>query len=137
MAPTDAAPNGAAEAEPKEPTERQKDTAALIALGEAQCPRGEVIVIMGWEDRKDPFRHPWVQKAYNKGRAQGLRALRVAQFEMAKKSVPMATMLGRLYLGQSEQREQDENAPIDYAAIAKRIRENVSLLALPGGTQTD
>ena len=135
MAPTDAAPNGAAEAEPKEPTERQKDTAALIALGEAQCPRGEVIVIMGWEDRKDPFRHPWVQKAYNKGRAQGLRALRVAQFEMAKKSVPMATMLGRLYLGQ--QREQDETAVIDYAGIAQRYRASVALITAPEPTEGD
>jgi len=135
MAPTDAAPNGAAEAEPKEPTERQKDTAALIALGEAQCPRGEVIVIMGWEDRKDPFRHPWVQKAYNKGRAQGLRALRVAQFEMAKKSVPMATMLGRLYLGQ--QREQDETAVIDYAGIAQRYRASVALITAPEPAEGD
>jgi len=135
MAPTDAAPNGAAEAEPKEPTERQKDTAALIALGEAQCPRGEVIVIMGWEDRKDPFRHPWVQKAYNKGRAQGLRALRVAQFEMAKKSVPMATMLGRVYLGQ--QREQDETAVIDYAGIAQRYRASVALITAPEPTEGD
>ena len=135
MAPTDAAPNGAAESEPKEPTERQKDTAALIALGEAQCPRGEVIVIMGWEDRKDPFRHPWVQKAYNKGRAQGLRALRVAQFEMAKKSVPMATMLGRLYLGQ--QREQDETAVIDYAGIAQRYRASVALITAPEPAEGD
>ena len=135
MAPTDAAPNGAAEAEPKEPTERQKDTAALIALGEAQCPRGEVIVIMGWEDRKDPFRHPWVQKAYNKGRAQGLRALRVAQFEMAKKSVPMATMLGRVYLGQ--QREQDETAVIDYAGIAQRYRASVALITAPEPAEGD
>ena len=132
MAPTDSA-----EAEPNEPTERDKDTAILTSLGEAQCPPHEVIVIMGWEDRKEPFKPAWVRKAYQKGRVQGLRSLREAQFEMAKKSVPMATMLGRLYLGQSEQREQDENAPIDYAAIAKRIRENVSLLALPGGTQTD
>ena len=137
MAPTDAAPNGAAEAEPKEPTERQKDTAALIALGEAQCPRGEVIVIMGWEDRKDPFRHPWVQKAYNKGRAQGLRALRVAQFEMAKKSVPMATMLGRLYLGQSVQREQDDSAPIDYLAIAQHYRAQVALITGSGTPDPD
>jgi len=133
MAPTDAAPSGAAEAEPKEPTERQKDTVALIALGEAQCPRGEVIVIMGWEDRKDPFRHAWVQKAYNKGRAQGLRALRVAQFEMAKKSVPMATMLGRVYLGQ--QREQDETAVIDYAGIAQRYRASVALITAAEPTE--
>ena len=132
MAPTDAA-----EAEPNQPTERDRDTAILIALGEAQCPPNEVIVIMGWEDRKEPFRPTWVRKAYQKGRVQGLRSLREAQFEMAKKSVPMATMLGRLYLGQSEQREQDANAPIDYAAIAERIRGSVGLLALPGQTQGD
>jgi len=90
---------------------------------------------MGWEDRKDPFRHPWVQKAYNKGRAQGLRALRVAQFEMAKKSVPMATMLGRVYLGQ--QREQDETAVIDYAGIAQRYRASVALITAPEPTEGD
>jgi len=132
MAPTDTAV-----ADPNQPTERDKDTETLIALGEAQFPPNEVIVIMGWEDRKEPFKPAWVKKAYQKGRVQGLRSLREAQFEMAKKSVPMATMLGRLYLGQSVQREQDENAPIDYAAIAERIQENVRLLALPGATQTD
>jgi len=131
------APTNAAEAEPKEPTPRDVDTATLIALGEAQCPPNEVIVIMGWENRKKLFHHAWERKAYQKGRVQGLRGLREAQFEMAKKSVPMATMLGRLYLGQTEPREQDENAPIDYAAIAERIRGKVSLLALPGETQGD
>ena len=130
MAPTDSA-----EAEPNEPTERDKDTAILTSLGEAQCPPHEVIVIMGWEDRKDPFRHPWVQKAYNKGRAQGLRALRVAQFEMAKTSVPMATMLGRVYLGQ--QREQDETAVIDYAGIAQRYRASVALITAPEPAEGD
>ena len=132
MAPTEEADTG-----PSSPTERDKDTAILIALGEAQCPPNEVIVIMGWEDRKEPFKPAWVKKAYQKGRVQGLLSLREAQFVMAKKSVPMATMLGRLYLGQADQREQDANAPIDYAAIAERIQEKVRLLALPGGTETD
>ena len=131
------APSDAAEADPNQPTERDRDTAILIALGEAQCPPNEVIVIMGWEDRKEPFKPAWVKKAYQKGRVQGLRSLREAQFEMAKKSVPMATMLGRLYLGQSEQREQDESAPIDYVGIAQRIQERVRVLALADGTQAD
>ena len=135
MATTDAAPNGAAEAEPKQQTDRDEQKAILIALGEAQCPPAEVVVIMGWEDRKDPFGPTWVKKAYQKGRVQGLRSLREAQFEMAKKSVPMATMLGRLYLGQ--QREQDESAPIDYAGIAQRIQERVRVLTLADATQTD
>jgi len=127
-----------AEAEPKAPTRKQLDTATLMALGEAQCPINEVVVIMGWEKRHgDVFHHTWEGKAYYRGRAQGLRALREAQFEMAKKSVPMATMLGRLYLGQTEQREQNESVPIDYAGIAQRIREKISLLAIPGDTETD
>jgi len=133
MVPTDSAP-----ADPKEPTEREKDTAVLTALGEAQCPLNEVVIIMDWENRRgDVFRHDWERKAYNRGRAQGLKALRLAQLDMAKKSVPMATMLGRLYLGQTEQREQDETAPIDYAGIAERYRAAVALITAPEPTEGD
>jgi len=132
------APPDTAEADPKEPTDRDKDTATLIALGEAQCPVNEVIVIMGWEHRRgDVFKQAWERKAYQKGRVQGLRSLREAQFEMAKKSVPMATMLGRLYLGQSVQREQDDSAPIDYLAIAQHYRAQVALITGSGTPDPD
>ena len=130
------APTNAAEAEPKKPTRKAQITADLTALGEAQCPHNEVVIIMGWENRLgEVFHHDWERKAYNKGRAQGLRALRVAQFEMAKKSVPMATMLGRVYLGQ--QREQDETAVIDYLAVAQRYEAKVALIASAGRAEPD
>jgi len=132
------APTNAAEAEPKKLTRKAQITADLTALGEAQCPHNEVVIIMGWENRLgEVFHHPWERKAYNKGRAQGLRALRVAQFEMAKKSVPMATMLGRVYLGQSDQREQDETTAIDYAGIAQRYRASVALITAAEPTEGD
>ncbi len=127
----------AAAPDPEKAAEKTADIATLEALGAAQCPLNEVVIIMGWERRKKVFQTAEERKAYQKGRALGLRDLRLAQLEMAKKSVPMATMLGRLYLGQSEQREQDESAPIDYAGIAERIQKKLGVLALLEGPEAD
>ena len=125
-----------AAADPAETAKKAETIKTLEALGAAQCPLDEVAFIMDRVGHKRPFSNAEL-KAYKKGRAQGLKDLRLAQLDMAKKSVPMATMLGRLYLGQSEQREQDESAPIDYAGIKERIRDKLAVLALSETAETD
>jgi hypothetical protein len=117
--------------------EKEARLTTIKDLGAAQCSLEEVRILMGREKRKKLFGTEEEIKAYQKGRVEALKQLRMAQLEMAKKSVPMATMLGRIYLGQSEQREQDEDAPIDYAAIAERYRAKDLVAADPGAAQTD
>ncbi len=121
---------------PKRATRKKSDPETLQSLGEAQCSLTEVAAIMG-RPPDAVFNTAAEEKAYLKGRAEGLKALRLAQLDMAKKSVSMATMLGRLYLGQAPKREQDESAPIDYADIQKRLRNDVRLIVARRETDGD
>ena len=105
-------------------------------LGLAQCSLDEAAVIMGRTRRAKHF-NATEHKAYEKGRAIGLNELRKTQLGMAKKSTAMATMLGRRYLDQTEQREQNESGPIDYAAIKERHRDRVRVIVAGGNTKAD
>jgi hypothetical protein len=113
------------------------DKAQLEALGAALCPMEEVVTLMGWETRTVVFKFEWERKAYEKSRATALNDLRKTELSMAKKNVAMATTLGRRYLGQTEQREQNESAPIDYAAIKERHRARVRDILAAGKEDTD
>ena len=107
------------ETRPKNP-----DHQKLEDLGFTQCSLDEAAIIMDRAGRSTPFNKGEL-KAHEKGRVRGLNELRDAQLGMAKKSTAMATMLGRRYLDQTEQREQNESGPIDYAGIKERHRGKV------------
>ena len=102
--------------------------AQLHACGKAQCSMAEIAAILSTTQK--PLKSFMKQGtkarlAYERGRAEGLMALRGAQITLAEKSVPMATLLGRLYLGQSEQREQDETPPAQNRGAADRLKRRL------------
>ena len=115
---------------------KNPDYSRLEELGFAQCSLDEAALIMGRAHYRKPFGKD-ARKAYEKGRAAGLNELRKAELSMAKKSVAMATTLGRRYLGQAEQREQNESGPIDYAEIKKRHRDRIRAIVDAEDTGTD
>jgi len=108
----------------------------LEDLGFAQCSLEEAALILGRAHYTKPFGVNAL-KAYHKGRAAGLNELRKAQLGMAKKSVALATRLGRLYLGQDQEREPDGSGQIDYAAVAERHAKKFLVRTDPGRTEGD
>lgn len=108
-----------------------KSSPALLTkienYGAALCTPEEIAAVLGNELKQ-------LQKlletrngrlAYHKGRARALVALRKAQLAMAKKSVPMAMQLGKVYLGQAELREQDEGTPKAQSGAAERLKSKI------------
>jgi hypothetical protein len=121
---------------PSETRSKKPDYSRLEELGFAQCSLDEAALIMGRAHYKKAFGKD-ARKAYEKGRAAGLNELRKAELSMAKKSVAMATTLGRRYLGQAEQREQNGSGPIDYASIKERHRERIRAILVAEETEPD
>ncbi len=102
--------------------------AQLYACGKAQCSMREIAAILSTTQKAlKTFMKQGTKArlAYEQGRAEGLKTLRDAQITLAQKSVPMATLLGRLYLGQSEQREQDETPPAQNRGAADRLKRRL------------
>jgi len=101
----------------------------LETCGAAQCSMQEVAAILGarlGEAKRFLKLGAQPRAAFERGRANGLKDLREAQIALAEKSVPMATLLGRLYLGQSEQREQDERPKSAGHGSVDRLKRELS-----------
>jgi hypothetical protein len=112
--------------------ETEETLAELETYGAALCTPEEIAAIFGNELHQlqrlfEKTRKAWL--AYQRGRATAQLALRKAQLEMAAKSVPMATALGKVYLGQSE-REQDERPKnAGHGSVERLKRELFGVLA--------
>ena len=113
-----------------EPLVADEDTLAMLeTCGAAQCSTQEVAAILGarlGEAKRFLKLGDKPRAAFERGRATGLKDLREAQIALAKKSVPMATLLGRLYLGQSEQQEQDERPKSAGHGSVDRLKRELS-----------
>lgn len=103
----------------------------LVALGQLLCTPEEVAVALG---RSEAATTPALAgrgkaaKAFNKGRAEGLKALRRAQLKLAETSVTMAIFLGKTELGQGERRELDLGDAIDLSEAGRRAEERLAAL---------
>jgi len=111
----------------------------LEALGRVQCSLAEVAPLF---DVTAKTLQLFVKEtkaarlAYERGKVAGVVALREAQFKLAETSVPMATLLGKIFLGQDDRRDSDDNAPFDRAAAAERIRAKIASVILEAGPET-
>ena len=118
--------------------EPEMDAVSLEKHGRAQCTLDETARYFGLTTAQLESRlaASALASAYARGRAQGIVALREAQFKLAATSVPMATLLGKIYLDQSE-RESDGQPPFDRAAAAERIRAKILSVAAAAATMGD
>jgi hypothetical protein len=122
-------------ARPGRPSTLVADEATLRSLeelGMAQSPLDEVAGALR-VDRAEVERlfqeEREARLAYEAGRAAGLKALRLAQLKMAETSVPMATLLGKAYLGHVERRENDETAATPSTGALERVRSKIAAIA--------
>jgi hypothetical protein len=104
----------------------------LIDLGQLLCTPEEVAIALdrGEAATADALaaRGSKAAKAYNQGRAYGVKALRRAQLKLAETSVTMAIFLGKTELGQSERRELDLGDAIDLSEAGRRAEERLAAL---------
>lgn len=94
-----------------------------------QCTKLE---ICSWFDITDKTLESWCKRTYNMGfsevfaikRSFGKISLRRYQWQLAKKSVPMAIFLGKNYLGQTDRAEVEDTTALDKLdAILKSMKE--------------
>lgn len=103
----------------------------LVDLGQLLCTPEEVAVALGRSEAAtvDALAgRGKAAKAFNRGRAEGVKALRRAQLKLAETSVTMAIFLGKTELGQSERRELDLGDAIDLSEAGRRAEERLAAL---------
>lgn len=91
---------------------KEIDKLQFEKLCELQCTRDE---ICSWFDVTDKTLSKWCEKTYGEGfsatfdkkRGKGKIALRRKQWQLADKSAAMAIFLGKQFLGQSDNPEQN------------------------------
>ena len=108
--------------------------AQLADLGEAMASQDEAALALGASrsNLNSLFRRSApARTAYEAGRLRSLMALRKAQFKHAQTNASMAMFLGRIHLGQSEQREREgaDGEAFDVIGAARRLRAKLAAIA--------
>jgi hypothetical protein len=134
-------PRGSASARPSTRLRANAETLEwLERLGELQSSTDETALALGVEaaevirflaeSRK-------ARRAFDKGRSEGLQALRRAQLKLAGTNATMAIFLGKTYLGQAERRESEQSGAIDFSHASQRVRDKLAALAAEPCAQGD
>lgn len=82
----------------------------LTVAGQAQCTAEQTGGMLGVSKATLMVffnREPSAREAWNRGKLGGIGSLRVSQFNLAKRSAPMAIWLGKQHLGQTDPDRRD------------------------------
>jgi hypothetical protein len=120
--------------------EDQATLEKLTQLGELQCTPEEAAPILGADVANFTrflARNRHARAAFDRGRGQGLEALRRAQFKLAETNAAMAIFLGKTYLGQADRRELERSDAIDLSQAGQRVRDKLAALIAARTAQRD
>ena len=112
----------------------------LTEFGRLQCTPAEAAGMLNVPVKEIDrifTKEPKAKKAFDRGRAEGLKALRRAQLKLAETSAPMAMFLGRNYLDQSDRPEAEQSGAKDVPSAVQRLKVMLANAASAGPPQDE
>lgn len=97
-------------------------------LAQIMCTEEEIAVVLGVtvDTLHSAENEGTFSECYIKGKQSGKASLRRIQFELSKKSAPMAIWLGKQYLGQTEN-NQDSSTVVDDTPVVEFVFTDTSI----------